>query len=145
MRQVVTRRTRESMHLLPGTVPGSGIPPDTYRDLLLKYIPAETLVLFVAAYGTAAAAMSPGPVFSILARWLVVAGTVGTPLLLWKVGDVKDPVQLLASTIGFVVWVSALGVVPVAELPWYSQPAAELLLLACVFGTPLIDGIPERF
>jgi hypothetical protein len=87
--------------------------------------------------------MSFQPYFSLLSRWILLAGIVGTLLWLWKVEGVNDWIQLVISTFGFVVWAFALGVVPIAELPWYNQVAAALFLPVYVFGTPLIEGIPD--
>ena len=46
-----------------------------------------------------------------MARWILVAGILGTILYLWQADGVTDLVQLAISTIGFVIWVCALGVV----------------------------------
>ena len=61
-----------------------------------------------------------------MARWILVAGILGTILYLWQADGVTDLVQLAISTIGFVIWVCALGVVTVASLPYYNAVVAAV-------------------
>ena len=145
MRQVINRRNYDRVLSRAGTPGGSGTRYDTYRERLVKYIPIEAIVIYVALYGSTYAVLGTDPAFAIPARWLVIAGIVCTPIYLWKAGQVTDWVQLLISTIGFGVWVFALGVVPVADLPWYNPIAAAIFLPVYTFVSPLIDGVPERF
>jgi len=51
-------------------------------------------------------------------------------------------VQLVISTAGFIIWTCALGVITVASLPYYNAVVAGIILIAYVFGAPLIDGLP---
>lgn len=145
MRLVVTKRNYDALNTRGPGVPGEEIRTDSYRERLVKYVPVEILVLYVAVYGTSYALLSFQPYFSLLARWILLAGIIGTILWLWKAEGVADWVQLVISTFGFVLWVFAFGVVPVAELPWYNQVAAALFLPVYVFGTPLVEGIPDRW
>jgi len=145
MRLVVTLRNREAVATGSTGGPAAGVLPDTYRERLIKYIPAEVIVLFVAAYGATYAVLGTDPFFPRIALWIVLAGLIGTPLYLWKAGQVSDPVQLSISTIGFVVWVFALGVLPISDLPWYNQVVAALVLPVYVFVSPLAEGIPDRW
>jgi hypothetical protein len=141
VRLIVTKRNYDALNTRGQGAAGTEIRTDTYRERLIKYTPVETLVLFIAIYGSAYAIASFQPYFSLLARWIILAGIAATILYLWKIERVKDWVQIVISTFGFVVWVFALGVVPVEELPWYNQVAAALLLPVYVFGTPLIEGV----
>lgn len=144
MRMIITKRN--SVTVKDGTGAAHGKPtPDTYRERLFKYIPAEVVVLYVAVYGIAYALFAADPLFSLIARWILIAGIVGTPLYLWKAGQVTDWVQLVISTTGFVLWACALGVVPVSEMPGYNQIIASLTLPLYVVLSPLIEGIPERW
>lgn len=145
MRLVVTKRNYDSENTRAGGDRGIEIPMDSYRERLIKYVPVEMLALFVAAYGSAYAVLSFQPYFTLLARWILIAGIICTFLWLWKAAGVTDWVQLVISTFGFVIWVFAFGVVPVAELPGYNQVAAALFLPVYVFGTPLVEGIPDRW
>lgn len=145
MRQVLSRRNYDRVLSRAGTPNESGIRYDTYRERLVKYIPVEAIVIYIALYGSTYAIFGTDPVFVIPARWLIIAGIICTPIYLWKAGQVTDWVQLLISTIGFGVWVFALGVVPVADIPWYNQIAAAIFLPVYTFVSPLVDGVPERF
>jgi len=145
LRLVVTKRNYDALNTGRSGAAGVEIRPDSYRERLVKYIPVEALVLYVAAYGSAYAALSFQPYFSLLARWILLAGIAISLIWLWKVEKVTDWIQLAISTFGFVIWVFAFGVVPVAELPWYNQIVAALFLPLYVFGTPLIEGIHDRW
>jgi hypothetical protein len=142
---VITKRNYETVQVgRPGTAPGA-ISPDSYRERLFKYIPAEIVVLYVAVYGIAYAIFAADPLFPPAARWILIAGIVATPLYLWDTEYVTDRVQLIISTAGFVLWAFALGVVPLSDLPGYNQVVASLALPVYVFLSPLIEGIPERW
>jgi hypothetical protein len=145
VRLVVTKRNYDALNTRAGGVPGGEIPSDSYRERLIKYVPVEILVLYVAVYGSLYAIMSFQPYFPLIARWILLAGIAATVLWLWKIEGVTDGVQLAISSFGFLVWVFAFGVVPVAGLPGYNQVVAALFLPVYVFGTPLIEGIPGRW
>ena len=51
MRLVITKRNRTTVLLDASGRINQGIPDDSYRERLLKYIPAETIALFIAVYG----------------------------------------------------------------------------------------------
>ncbi|HII99529.1 MAG TPA: hypothetical protein HA272_09830 [Methanoregula sp.] len=145
MRLVVTKRNYDAVNTRGPALFGEEIRTDSYRERLVKYIPVEALVLYVAIYGSTYALFAYQPFFSLLARWILLAGIAVTLLWLWKIEGVTDGIQLAVSAFGFVAWVFAFGVVPVAELPWYNQVAAALFLPVYVFLTPLIRGIPDRW
>ncbi len=143
MRIVVTKRNRDAVLSRAKGSPGPDTPNDTYRERLVKYIPVESIALFVAIYGIAYYLSGTESWFPVIARWILVLGFLGTVLYLWKVERVTDPVQLGISAIGFLVWTCALGVIAVTSLPFYNAIVAGLLLVAFVFLAPLIDGVPE--
>lgn len=145
MRLVVTKRNYDALNTGNPAGPGQEIRKDSYRERLVKYVPIEILVLYVAVYGTSYALLSFQPYFPVLARWILLAGIAGTLLYLWKVEKVTDWIQLVISTAGFVIWAFAFGVVPVAGLPGYNQVVAALILPIYVFGIPLIEGIPDHW
>jgi hypothetical protein len=145
VRLVITKRNRGSVLLDASGRVNQGIPDDSYRERLVKYVPVETLALFVAFYGTTYYISGSETWYPLMARWIMIAGIIGTVLWLWYADGVTDIVQLGISAIGFVIWVFALGVVTVASLPFYNQAAAAALLLIWLFCAPFIDGIPERW
>jgi hypothetical protein len=145
VRLVITKRNRSSVLLDASGRVSQGIPDDSYRERLIKYVPAETLALFVAVYGITYYISGSEAWYPLMARWLVIAGTLGTLLYLWKADGVIDPVQLAISTTGFVLWTCALGVVTVSSLPFYNAVAAGVLLVVWVFFAPFLDGIPATW
>lgn len=145
MRLVITKRNRSTVLLDASGRVNQGIPDDSYRERLLKYIPAETIALFIAVYGTTYYISGSETWYPLMARWLLIAGTLGTMLYLWQIEGVTDLVQLALSTIGFVIWVCALGVVTVASLPYYNAVVAAVFLILWVFGVPFIEGMPDAW
>lgn len=143
VRIVVTKRNRDAVLSRAKGSAGLDTPNDTYRERLIKYIPVESIALFVAIYGIAYYLSGTESWFPILARWILLLGFLGTVLYLWKVERVTDLVQLGISAIGFLVWTCALGVIAVTSLPFYNAIVAGLLLVAYVFLAPLIDGVPD--
>jgi hypothetical protein len=140
MRQVVTGRTTGVWGPAAKKTPGVPESPDTYRERLIKYVPVETVALYIAVYGSVAAVAFHADFFQLFARWVLILGLVGTWCYLQIVESVHDWVQLLISTAGFFVWVFALGVVPFADFPWYNQVIAALLLPVYIALAPLVDG-----
>ena len=145
MRTVITKRNRDIVLLDSSGRVNRGIPDDSYRERLLKYVPVEIIALFIAIYGTTFYLSGSEDWYPLMARWILIAGILGTLLYLWHAEGVTDPVQLAISAIGFAIWTGALGIVTVSDLPFYNQIAAAALLVAWVFGAPLIEGIPERW
>ena len=145
MRLVITKRNRDAVLLDASGRVSRGIPDDSYRERLIKYIPSETIALFIAVYGITNYLSGSETWYPLMARWILVAGILGTLLYLWQAEGVTDLVQLGISTIGFVFWACALGVVTVASLPFYNAVVAAVLLIVWVFGAPFIEGIPEKW
>ncbi|MHB8165116.1 MAG: hypothetical protein ACYDDV_12400 [Methanoregula sp.] len=143
MRIVVTKRNRDAVLSRARESPGLDTPNDTYRERLIKYVPVESIALFVAIYGIAYYLSGTESWFPVIARWILILGFLGTVLYLWKVERVTDLVQLGISAIGFLIWTCALGVIAVTSLPFYNAIVAGLLLVAFVFLAPLIDGVPD--
>ena len=143
MRLVVTRRNRDTVLSRAKGSPGQDAPNDSYRERLVKYIPVETIALFIVVYGITYYLSGTESWYPVVARWILILGFIGTVLYLWKGESITDVVQLGISAIGFLIWVCALGVITVTSLPFYNAIVAGLLLFAYVFLAPLIDGVPE--
>lgn len=122
----------------PGTPPPP-LPPDTYRDRLLKYIPAEVVTLYLGLCAIASAA----PKVPEYLGWVIFAvGVLGTPYYLRAYLKVTAPTQLIISTLSFLVWVFAIGG-PFKDLAWYKDNQIYAALLLPVF-TFVVAGItPE--
>lgn len=142
MRQVITERTFGVFRRAePGVAPGP-CRVDGYWDRLVKYVPVETVVVWIAVFGSASAVASESFIFPLFARWALFLGAVATWLWLRYCADVRDWVQLAISTAGFVVWVHAFGVLPFSALPYYSPVAGAVLLPVYTALAPLVDGLP---
>jgi len=109
-----------------------------------KYVPVETVVAWIGVFGSMSAVAYNEEFFPLFARWALILGMIGTWMYLSYVEQVRDRVQLVVSTVGFMVWIFALGVLPFSAFPWYNQIAGALLLPAYVVLSPLIDIIPVR-
>ena len=145
MRLVITKRNRNALLLDASGRVNQSIPDDSYRERLIKYIPSETIALFIAIYGITYYLSGSEEWYPLMARWIFIAGILGTLLYLWHAEGVTDLVQLAISTIGFVIWACALGIVTVASLPFYNAVVAAVLLIVWVFGAPFIDGMPDKW
>jgi hypothetical protein len=145
MRLVITKRNRDAVLLDASGRINRGIPDDSYRERLLKYIPSETIALFIAVYGITYYLSGSEDWYPLMARWILIAGILGTLLYLWHAEGVTDLVQLAISTIGFILWACALGIVTVASLPYYNAVVAAVLLVVWMLGAPFIDGLPEKW
>ena len=140
---MVTKRNRDAVLAGAKGRLGEDVPNDSYRERLIKYVPVETIALFIVLYGITYYLYGTESWYPIVARWILILGFLCTVLYLWKVENITDGVQLGISAIGFLIWVSALGVITVTDLPFYNAIVAGLLLFAYIFLAPLIDGVPE--
>jgi len=110
---------------------------DDYTNRLLKYIPAESVALYLTLQGIVLSSVEG----QALNTWLWVAFVIGvcsTPLYLWRVMRVKKRVQLAVSTAAFGVWVFALGGA-FASLSWYEPFLGSVMLVIFTFFVPLIS------
>jgi hypothetical protein len=121
-------------HLPPGGV-------DSYVDRLLKYIPAESVALYLTLQGIILSGVG-GQALTLWLWIIFVIGLCGTPLYLWRVLKVGKIVQLVVSTAAFGVWVFALGGA-FASLSWYQPFIGSLVLVVFTFFAPLIS--PDTF
>jgi hypothetical protein len=107
-----------------GNAPVQQEKPDTYRERLFKYIPAEVITLYLGLNAIVASA-DGAPHFLY---WVIFfAGLIGTPYYLWRIQNVTTTTQLLVSTAAFAVWVFALGG-PFTDISGYKQVYGALLL-----------------
>jgi hypothetical protein len=113
---------------------------DDYYAKLLKYIPAEIVAAFVAIQGIITSNSQPAQ----WVYWVVfIVLLVMTPLYLWRVtNEPNKPVaapQIVISTIGFAVWVFALGG-PFSQYGWYKTLYGAVLLILYTVAIPIFVG-----
>jgi hypothetical protein len=102
--------------------------PDDYKTRLIKYIPAETVVLYQTFAGLAVASLEGGWATAMF-LFVFFVGLIGTPLYLLRVYRLswsRKKVQVVISTVAYVIWVFSLG--GFQHLIWYPLPAATILL-----------------
>jgi hypothetical protein len=114
--------------------------PDTYRERLFKYIPAEVVTLYLGCSAIVASAKD-APHFLY---WVIfLAGLAGTPYYLRSAQKVKAPLQLVISTLAFAVWIFALGE-PFSGMNWYKQVYGALLLPIFTFVVANLSPGPQK-
>jgi hypothetical protein len=108
--------------------------PDQYTDRLIKYIPPDVIVGYTAMEGMVGSWKAPTN--RSLWAWLVF-GTIliATPVYLYKLGNVRKPLQVTISTVAFVVWALAYPAPPFRDAT--SGPIATLILALYTFLIPL--------
>lgn len=130
------------------------LPPDDYRDRLIKYIPAESVALYVAVdkmvnshYGLSLlTADSVVPMQAVIVSWLILGlGIIGTPIYLHRRKLPGQPWLLNASisTIAFVLWAYTLSGSVFLVHQWYSVFAAGLLAPIFTFVVGFFEPKPE--
>jgi hypothetical protein len=105
---------------------------DNYLSRVLKHIPSEIVMAYVAIDGVLRTTYRPSVPqdreMLLKLLWIVFGAlTVLTPLWLWRVMRVKRLTQLFISTLSVPVWLFALGG-PFTLLDWY-QPAFGAIVL----------------
>lgn len=139
---------------LAGAKSLKNLPPDDYRDRLIKYIPAESVALYVAVdkmvnshYGLSLlTADSVVPIQAVIVSWIILGlGIVGTPIYLHRRKLPGQPWLLNASisTIAFVLWAYTLSGSVFLVHGWYSVFAAGLLAPIFTFVAGFFEPKPE--
>ncbi|NTZ92596.1 MULTISPECIES: hypothetical protein [Agrobacterium] len=139
---------------LAGAKSLKNLPPDDYRDRLIKYIPAESVALYVAVdkmvnshYGLSLlTADSVVPMQAVIVSWIILGlGIVGTPIYLHRRKLPGQPWLLNASisTIAFVLWAYTLSGSVFLVHGWYSVFAAGLLAPIFTFVAGFFEPKPE--
>jgi hypothetical protein len=134
---VTSRRRDVAIETEGAAAPASAPNVDDYLGRLLKYIPAEIVGFYLAAAGL----MSPQPgAPNYTGLWVVFAlGFILVPIYFWiaTTREGKRPLwsQIVLATIGYPVWVFAIGG-PFASFTWYRSSVASVLLIfaTVVFG-----------
>ncbi len=124
MREIITQKNA-----------GSTRQRDEYTDRIIKLIPAEVVALYIGLEGIlVASGQNSGMIF-----WFIfVVCLVGTPVYLMKVANVKNTVQIVISTVAFVIWVLALGGPFATELPTlYKSIYGAVLVPIYTFFAPM--------
>ena len=116
---------------------------DTYMSRVLKYIPSEIVMAYVAVDGVLRTTYDPNvwserQTLQVLLWIVFVALTVLTPLWLWRVMGVRRVSQIAISTISLPVWLFALGG-PFKLLDWYQPAFGAIVLPLYTLVVPIIS------
>ena len=116
---------------------------DNYMSRVLKHIPSEIVMAYIAIDGVLRTSYSPNvwaerqTLRTLL--WITLATlTVLTPLWLWRVMGVRRASQLFISTVSVPVWLFALGG-PFALLDWYEPAFGAIVLPLYTLIVPIIS------
>ena len=138
MRQIVTGRRIAMAKAKAPEAEKAEIIPDTYKEKLLKLIPAEVVALYVVLVGVVSGAGTGVPTVQI--AWFIFGvGILATILHLWRIEKVDAWSQIFISAGAFVVWVFALGG-PFETLSWYNPVYGAILLVLYTFFVPMFTG-----
>lgn len=110
---------------------------DTYMSRVLKHIPSEIVMTYVAIEGVLRASYGTSQSQQTL-LWITLAIlTVLTPLWLWRVMRVRRVSQLFISTLSVPIWLFALGG-PFEFLVWYRPALGAIVLPIYTLVVPII-------
>jgi hypothetical protein len=124
---------------IPGfpSTEGNKTSEDQYPERLLKYVPAESVALYLTLSGIVKSSATHHHQTAWL--WIVsVFVLLFTPLYLFRVARITKRVQVWISTGAYVVWVFAIGGA-FATLGWYEPFYGSIALVAVTALIPLID------
>jgi hypothetical protein len=114
-----------------------------YQDKLLKLIPTEIVGAYmflsgVVSGGPESAAQTTGNMLDDNLIYIVFFALLAlTPLYLWRVSNVTNVVQIIVTTISYVVWVYTLGG-PFSIWGIYSPAAGSVFLVIWTLAMPLL-------
>jgi hypothetical protein len=113
-----------------------------YQDKLLKLIPTEIVGAYMFLSGVVsgspdAAAATGSTLDDKLIMVVFFALLALTPLYLWRVSNVTNIVQIIVTTISFVVWVYTLGG-PFSVWQIYNPLIGSVVLVIWTLAMPLL-------
>ena len=111
---------------------------DTYMSRVLKHIPSEIVMAYVAIEGILRASYSSSQGRQTLLWGTLAVLTVLTPLWLWRVMGVRRVPQLIISTISVPIWLFALGG-PFEALAWYRPALGAIVLPIYTLIVPIVS------
>ena len=114
----------------------------SYADKVVKLVPTEIVGAYMVLAGivgvTAASPAAPADSLSrILIQVVFFVLLILTPLYLWRISGVTNMVQLVVTTLAFIVWIYTLGG-PFSVWGIYEPKVAAILLTLWSFIIPII-------
>lgn len=116
---------------------------DSYSTRLLKMLPTETVTVCLAAMGVVFASTEPGGVQTGLLWTIFIVGLGCTPLWLIYGMEVKKPLQIIVTSIAFIIWMMSIKG-PFSTISGYPLIVGSvLLILYSGFVAPLLGLISK--
>lgn len=143
-RQLQAAREKAKAAAAEGMVAGAAVPkaetPDTYKDRLLKYIPAEIVAIYLALLSVLKTA-PPSTTPIITVEWVVflIILIVTVP---WqrKVMKIAKWQQVAIGTLAFVFWAVSLGdPFDTSWKAWYQPLYGTMAMMLYTFLIPLFE------
>ena len=118
-----------------------------YADKAVKLVPTEIVGTYMVLAGIIGISTTPGTTPSdtlskVLIQIVFFLLLVLTPLYLWRISKVSNIVQLVVTTIAYVLWIYTLGG-PFAVWGVYEPKIAALLLSAWSLIIPVVVPAKE--
>ena len=112
-------------------------PKDEYGKKLMKFIPGEIVVLYMALINILFLAKNQDLPFDLISWIIFGVGIVGTAVYIWNGSGTRNEkkINVIISVIAFVIWVYTLGG-PFLSLSWYNSIYGALLLPVYTFFIP---------
>ena len=111
---------------------------DNYLSKVLKYIPSEIIMAFVAIEGVLRSSYRENsPLFQDILWYVTIALLIIAPLWLWRVMGVTSIKQLFLSTLALLVWLFAMGG-PFRFLDWYKPALGSVALPIYTLLVPIV-------
>jgi hypothetical protein len=110
------------------------VEPDNYGDRLIKYIPPDVIVAYMTIEGMIGDSKQSNALVLAWVAFPVIL--LATPAYLIRFGDVQKRLQLLVSTVAFVVWAMAYPALPFKDVT--GGFLSSVLLCLYTFFIPLI-------
>lgn len=113
----------------------------SYPDKIVKLIPTEIVGAYMALAGIvgigAPGGTDPDSLSKVLIQIVFFALVILTPLYLWKASGVHNILQLIVTTVAFIIWIYTLGG-PFEVWGIYEPRIAALILILWSIAIPLI-------
>ena len=115
---------------------------DDYLSRVLKYIPSEIVMAYIAIEGVLRTSYNPAvwaerQMLLKLSLGVAATLTIITPFWLYRVMRVRRGTQILLSTLSVPVWLFAMGG-PFALLDWYEPAFGAIVLPLYTLIVPII-------
>ena len=143
-RQMQAARERAKAAAAEGMLAGAAGPkaetPDTYKDRLLKYIPAEIVAIYLALLSVLKTA-PPSTTPIVTVEWIVF-GIILIVTVPWQLKIVKIAKwqQVTIGTVAFVFWAISLGdPFDTSWKAWYQPLYGTMAMMLYTFLIPLFE------